>query len=300
MSTTPVMQNFLQPDLAELASQQFLTAHQCCEDCQAYHALWPYLRLTHQVGGVEADQAYLTPLLNALLGSQPRRILIAGSADTGVTALVHHAAGSMARHHEITVVDRCETPLTACRQYGAAHGLKVRTLQTDLRHLAMRESIDVIVGHSVLPFLDANGRHTALCALYDALAAQGRMVLTTRLAAPGQTPNVSSAHASDWANKLKVAMLDSLKQQVLALPCSLDSLDALLQDFTRGPNGTSSSATQTQLQNELSAAGFQIERWIHSGKGMAMLDNGQIQTQARQGLVAVTTAKQVAHVTAVS
>ena len=100
------MADFQQIDLAELAVEQFAAAHTHCGACRSYHALWPYLRLTHWVGGIEADQAQLVPALSSLLSVAPQRVLIAGSADTGVTALVHHAAGQMARRHQITVVDQ--------------------------------------------------------------------------------------------------------------------------------------------------------------------------------------------------
>ncbi len=288
------MPAFSQPDLTELARQQFHTAQATCTDCLAYHALWPYMRLTSQVGGVESDAAYLTPLLQGVLGQHPKRVLIAGSADTGVTALIHHAAGASAHLHDITVVDRCDTPLTACRQYGATHGLRITTVQSDLRHLAFHETADVIVGHSILPFLDAAGRHTVLCRLYDALAPGGRMVLTTRLAAPGQSPGTSSLRAPGWANETRNATRRSLAQQGIELPCADDAFDALLETYAQRPNHNAPYGQQDELEAELTAAGFRVEQWVHSGKGTAFLDNGHVQNQARQGLVAVTFAKTTA------
>lgn len=288
------MEDFSQPDLAALARQQFITAHSSCGDCLPYHALWPYLRLTGRVGGVEADQHYLTPLLREVLGCTRRRVLIAGSADTGVTALVHHAAGLTAGLHDITVVDRCDTPLAACRQYGLAHGLRITTVQSDLRALAVHETADVIVGHSILPFLDADGRHAVLCRLQDALAPGGRMVLTTRLAAAGQSSGASSHQASGWAVETRSATQHSLQRLGIAPPCPSEAFDALLQNYAQRPNHAGYGAPYTsraELEAELASAGFWVEQWVESGKGTAFLDNGHVQKNARQGLVAVTFAK---------
>lgn len=293
------MQGFCQTDLSALAGQQFITAHLHCGHCLAFHALWPYLRLGHVVGGVEADQAHLTPVLSDLLSRPARRVLIAGSADTGVTALVHHAAGATAGSHHITVVDHCATPLVACGQYAIEHRLSLRTRRCDLRSLDVGEAVDLIVGHSILPHLSADGRRAALGRLFDALAPGGQMVLTTRLSAPGQSRssrsqgsvNAAPDRAANWSASIKVPLLASLKRQGIALPCPAETFDALVQSYAQLPSHNAPYAEQAELQAELEAAGLRVERWIHAGLGNAFLDNGQVQLNARQGLVAVTAPK---------
>ncbi len=279
-----------QADLAQLAERQFASAHASCDGCLAYHALWPYLRLTGLVGGVEADQAYLMPLLSDVLGSTPRRVLIAGSADSGLTALVHRAAGASAALHAITVVDRCDTPLSACRQYGIEHGLSIRTLSTDLRRLDLRESADLVVCHSILPFMDATDRHLVLCRLFDALAPGGQMVLSTRLAAPGQSTRLSRKGGPGWVTEAMAVMQTSLQRQGIELPCPVDRFEALVDTYLQGHHSVP-YAQQSELEAELGAAGFRVERWTASSKGNVFPDNGHIQPSVRQGVVAVTRPK---------
>ena len=284
------MTEFIQTDLPLLASRQFATAHLHCGSCLPYHALWPYLRLTKWVGGIEADQAQLVPALSALLSHEPRRVLIAGSADSGVTALVRHASGAMARRHEINVVDHCETPLRACRDYAAEHGLSLRTLCRDLRDLDWADVADVVVGHSVLPWLPVGDRASALRRLHVALAPGGRMVINTRLS-PSGTAAAPKQRPAGWASEMKSTLLTRLAQQGIADPGDAEEFDRLARNYV--PIGFShpAYADQAELERDFTAAGFAVAQWIHSGAGPAYLPDGSVKAQARHGLVAVTQAK---------
>ena len=284
------MTEFIQTDLPLLASRQFVAAHLHCGSCLPFHALWPYLRLTQWVGGIEADQAQLVPALADLLGSRPRRVLIAGSADSGVTALVRHASGDLAGRHDIILVDHCKTPLIAGREFAAAHGLSLRTQCCDLRDIDLVDAVDVVVGHSILPWLDAAGRKTVLRKLFDALAPGGRLVLTTRMAAPGQRAGLRE-RPPEWANELKAGLLARMAERSITRPGSDEDFDALVRAYTPGDFTHPPYADVAALQADIRDAGFVVDRWIETGKGVAYLANGQVKAAARQGILAITREK---------
>ena len=50
-------------------------------------------------------------------------------------------------------------------------------------------------------------------------------------------------------------------------------------------------ASLEELEAVLARAGFRVERWKHSGMGNAFLDDGRIELNTRQGMVAVTRPK---------
>ena len=283
------MTDFQQIDLAELAVEQFAAAVSRCGAFRSYHALWPYLRLTHWVGGIEADQAQLVPILSSLLSVAPQRVLIAGSADTGVTALVHHAAGQMAKQHQITVADRCATPLQVCSTYATRHGLTLTCLPCDLRELTLHDEFDVVVGHSILPWLDPAGRQKALRNLRQALVLGGHMVLNTRLGLPGQSAG-KGARPAGWAQEMQKVMLSQFAKLNIVCPCPLEEFGAIVKTYAP-PDFNASYADQAALEADLNDAGFEVEKWAASGKGLAYMTDGSVKTSMRQGWVAVARAK---------
>ena len=287
---SPSGPRFSEPDLPERARNQFERARTTCGTCRGYHSIYPYLRLSGVAGGVEADAPCLEPLLADMLDARPLRLLIAGSADTGITALVHRAAGDGIRRHQVLVVDRCETPLAGCRAYARSHGFDLRSVCCDLRELDRDQDItaDLVLGHSILPFMDADGRARVLSNLHDALAPGGRMVLATRLTAPGQQKAEAGRWTRESVQATRARIRDALAVQGLPLPGDEAEFDALVEDYAAHSNQSSAFGSTAELEAELNEAGFEVSRWIEAGRGLAYLDDGTVRTGARPGWVAVT------------
>src|SRR5215469_2395552 len=158
--------------LPELAVETFDVAARQCASCRDTHTLWPYIRLSRTSIGAEREGSRLEPLLAELLPERPV-ILIAGAADTGLLALVARATSSDA---EITVLDRCDTPLEMCRRLSARWGRLIATLHQDLRDLDIRDQFDLVLLHHTLQFVPAEHRMTVLLNLARALHPNGYLV----------------------------------------------------------------------------------------------------------------------------
>ncbi len=279
-------------DLPAAAARQFDQAALHCVGCRPYHALWGYLRLTRQIGGVEADEPHLAPLLTELVGHKLLRILIAGSADSGVMAMVHRATLHSGQRHQFIVVDRCHTPLVTCRRYAAEQGLDLHTMQTDIRDLALDGGADLVIGHSVLQFFESSQHRTALLALHRALAPGGRLVLVSRLAAAGRERTQLSRSPAEWAQTLASNMLDGLQERQLTLPCALPEFVDLINTYVqRAGFHVCPHEDEQGLRSDLEAAGFRVEHLAAVGRGMEFVEGGQINRSGRQGIVAVTAPK---------
>lgn len=274
---------FFQPELQRWAREQFALAGELCRGCRAYHATWGYRRLSGVVGGVEADAEALGELLRPLLGGDARTVLIAGSADSGLAALLHHWAGPAAAHRW-WVVDRCETPLAACRAWAREQGLALQTLRADLRALPMQGVAELVVGHSILGFQDAAGRNALLRSLARALAPGGSLVLAARLAAEGQSVLVDStlvARQTEQALRSAANTLAALAARNVTLPCAAPAFEALLREAATPEQHGSPYCDRAALEDELAAAGFDVRAWQPGGGGLAFLDDGQVRAAAR-------------------
>jgi hypothetical protein len=179
-------------DLKKQAHDAFQLSASLCGACRPYHAVYPYMRLAGRKRGVDADREVLEPLLARFVSEGARRILIAGSADPGVLALVLAAA---APHPvAITVVDLCPTPLAVCRTLAQRHGIRLETQAACVSQMELAREYDLLVAHSVLNFV-ATALHGAVLERFaKALAPGGSLVMTTTVSS--NLPPVDAAALS--------------------------------------------------------------------------------------------------------
>jgi hypothetical protein len=117
-------------DLAQLAASQYRLADRYCDRCRNFHALWPYRRVARIAGAAEAGGGALESILADAFARGRRKVVIAGAADTGLLALTARAGAG--RDIEITVIDRCRTPLELCRQFAQRWSINAQMLHQDL------------------------------------------------------------------------------------------------------------------------------------------------------------------------
>lgn len=156
-------------DLPRLARLAFETAAVRCGTCRNYHVTTPALRALGISGiGVEfAWDSQFDVLLRAIHGRTSVRWLAAGAADAGVPALIRSLADATPGvAHDVTVVDRCETPLALCRAYAEGEGMPIEAIHGDLRDFRRDRAFDVVLMHfttiffaedEVAPFLQHVG-----------------------------------------------------------------------------------------------------------------------------------------------
>ncbi|MCW5717975.1 MAG: class I SAM-dependent methyltransferase [Bauldia sp.] len=182
---TPTRENL--PRLARIA---FDTGAVHCRGCRDYHLTWPYLRAMGLNGaGPEFNLPLHVEMLGRVAaGRRDTRWLLAGSADAGVLAAVQETIAALPpAGHDITVLDRCPTPLALCRDHAESTGLAITTVAADLMSFDPPKSFDVILGHQVVLFFRDEDRPALYRRLASWLAPSGRLCLTVA----NQTPTSS-------------------------------------------------------------------------------------------------------------
>jgi SAM-dependent methyltransferase len=161
--------------LRDLAAEAYEISGSLCGACGDLHALWPYIRLSRASTGVEAKESRLQAELSEFFARGLRDVLVAGSADAGLLALVARAGAENAL--KIVVLDICETPLELCRRFAKQWSLSIETIRQDLLDLNMERRFDVVLVHGTLHFISADRRVEALTRMQRAIRAGGGLVL---------------------------------------------------------------------------------------------------------------------------
>jgi SAM-dependent methyltransferase len=164
--------------------------------------------------------------LRTLIAGGLRRVLIAGSADTGLLALVARAGADHGAH--ITVLDICESPLELCRQLASQWSLQIETLRQDLRELHVQQQFDLVLVHGTLHFIAADGRLDALARILRALHPDGRVVLLFNTSKPS-TVEIDDNFHIDYAK----SVVSELKRLGISLPDNEEVVCARLSAHSR-------------------------------------------------------------------
>jgi SAM-dependent methyltransferase len=171
--------------LRDLAAQAYEISNRLCGSCRDLHALWPYIRLSRASTGVEAQGSSLQAELRGLFDRGLRKVLIAGSQDAGLLALVTRTGAG--RDVDIAVLDICETPLELCRRLAKTWSLSIETIRQDLCDLNRDREFDCVLVHGTLHFIAAERRIAALTRIQRALRPSGRLILLFNTSPPVAT-----------------------------------------------------------------------------------------------------------------
>jgi SAM-dependent methyltransferase len=243
-------------DIRRLAATAFGLAEQHCGACRPMHSLWPYLRLSRASTGAEGARSHLDPVLKTAFAARHRKILIAGSCDTGVLALTARAGTGF--DLEITVLDACETPLELCRGFAAAWSLPIETMQVNLQELALAGGFDLVLVHGTLHFVPPERQGDVVARLGRALDPGGLLVLLY---------NTSQRLAGELSRENRQSysgmVMAELERLDIPLPEPAEAFRARLD--THAANRESREGAfpdQGRVHALLRAAGFAIENEI--------------------------------------
>ena len=205
-------------DLDALAREGWRLGGRHC-GCNGYHQLWGLLRQAGVVGGTRLDEPVLTPLLRERL-ADGMRVLVAGAADPAQLGLLARAGDG--KRLLVTVADRCAAPLALIARLEPIAGLAIETHQGDLAALDRTEAWDLILSHSMLPFVAPDARRTVLRELRAALRPGGVLVLVVRTA-PGVSAAELAGHDAAWLTHARRRL------SRVPLPGPAEAVDALLR-----------------------------------------------------------------------
>jgi SAM-dependent methyltransferase len=257
------MKSLFSESLGEVAAEAYALSGRLCGSCGDLHALWPYIRLSRSSTGSESEGSELELALRGLIGDGRPRILVAGSADSGLVALIARAGAS--HPEEVVVLDICETPLELCRQFANKWSMQIETRRQDLRELDDQSSFDLVLVHGTLHFISPDGRLEALTRIRRALRPQGRLVLMFNTSSPS-TVEIDDNFHRGYAD----SVLGELKRLHIALPDSEATLRARLCAHSRRRQlreGAFAKAADVDLL--LKEAGFEVTRCVQVGIKLA-------------------------------
>jgi len=151
-------------------------------DCNWYHGVWQYLRALGLVKNAGGHADFLRDGLRSLaVNENARRVLISGSADDAMTSIALEACRGAQVPLELTVTDRCESPLALSRWSAAHAGVLVSTQRADILDFAAELPFDVIVTNSFLSYFRPDERPRLFARWASLLRPGGKLLFTNRL-----------------------------------------------------------------------------------------------------------------------
>ena len=151
------------------------------ESCAAFHGIWQYLRLLEFITGPREHATFYLEALRPLIRRGARRVLVSGSADYAMPAVVLWAFAAEAVEPDLTVVDVCETPLRLSAWYADRYGHRLAAVAADVLDYRPRHRFDIVCTNSFLGLFAPEGRRRLIGSWRDMLAPGGALVSVNRI-----------------------------------------------------------------------------------------------------------------------
>lgn len=199
--------------------------------CAWYHGIWQYLKIFGIVGSPWSQHEFFTTnLRNCAKNGDFKRVLITGTSDYAMLALVLNAFHQEGCEPEVTVVDRCETPLYLNRWYALQKKIPIKTQAVNFLHYDSSVSFDIICTHSFMGYF-APDRRMALFANWQKHLRPGGKLITVNRIRPyaKESLGFSTSQAESFHAKVREAGLLHHK----SLNLSLDELEQWASTYTR-------------------------------------------------------------------
>ena len=201
--------------VAPLAAEAALAM--CCDDdgqgrnCSWYHGALQYFRMLDLVASPATHSAFFTENFGKLArGPDCRRVLVSGAADCAMAAQILSAFREADVEPELTIVDRCETPLFLNRWFAEREGARIVTHAANALDYDSAVPFDLISTHCFLGYFMPEER-TRLAAKWFSLLRKGGRVVTinpVRKDSDGTLARFSSAQAASFQERA-LAVLQS-------------------------------------------------------------------------------------------
>jgi SAM-dependent methyltransferase len=225
------------------------------------HGLWPYIRLARASIAAEGASSPLDPVLAGLFAEGRRSILVAGSQDTGLLALVARAGG--ATDPDIVILDRCATPLQSCQRLARSWSLPIATMHEDLMSLDARNRFDIVLLHGTLHYIPAGRRADVLARLRRALRPGGRLVLLLTT-----TSRISGDLAAEARSGFASWVIEELERLAIRLPEEREAFAARLRAHNENRYGLAFSRPE-EAHDLLTSAGFSVLQSLEISASLA-------------------------------
>ncbi|PKO62256.1 MAG: hypothetical protein CVU24_04890 [Betaproteobacteria bacterium HGW-Betaproteobacteria-18] len=224
----------VQEPLEESAPLAARWAQQHCEGCGWYHGFWQHMRLMGMGKTLSGVPHLFLQAVAQWQGQQGLRVLVSGAADASALAHVVQGLGGAkaVRKHtaHLTVLDRCETPLSLNRWYAQHAELDVTCHCSDALDFQTDQTFDLILTSSFLGYFKPEQRQQLFAVYARLLKPTGRLVFANRLRSGPQDVAIgfNPAEAQRFMDRARQANA----QLPPALQWSVDKLQAAALAYT--------------------------------------------------------------------
>lgn len=158
------------------------------ESCAWIHGFWQHLRLLGFASAPDHHVEFFLRAMKTVTGeAETPRVLVSGAADYAMLALVIQAYRERNIRPDVTVVDRCDTPLMLNRWHAERAALEITTHRCDIFEYADSDPFDMLCTHSFFSEFPPERRPGILIKWKQLLRPGGAAIIVNRLR-PGCGP----------------------------------------------------------------------------------------------------------------
>jgi hypothetical protein len=151
-------------------------------DCTWYHGVWQYLRVLGMAKTAGGQSEFLDGGLRSLISDVGiRRVLISGAADDAVAAIALGAFRAADAPMDLSLVDRCDTPLELSRWRLAQEAAVLTTHRADILRFSTTTAFDVVIANSFLSYVAVADWPLMFARWAASLRTGGKLLLTNRV-----------------------------------------------------------------------------------------------------------------------
>jgi len=244
--------------------------HEGDQSCDWYHGLRPYWRALNLLADPTRHDDFFQSSLRPLASSGAfDRVLICGTADFTMPAMIVEAWAARGRTPRLSILDRCPTPLLLCRWYLRSGGIRHENILSDVRDYQSSQPFDLIVSHSFFPQFPPRERPAVIAAWQRLLRAGGKVITVTRIRARGEEePGYIPLQQTEQS-----AFIERLRQVLRAGTVSVPVAEEELLNFARHYAASRRNYTVREperLIDQMEKKGFQVTASeIGSGRSAA-------------------------------
>ena len=235
-----------------LAATHCAGGSQSADGCFWYHRVWQYLRLLDIITSIRTNTPFLLGTLQRLAPSHPR-VLISGSADYAMLAHLRHAYA--ARPLDVTMLDRCATPVAVNQWYAARHGMTMTPVCGDALAVETDRPFDLVCTHNFVGRFDPASRQR-LIDRWHAVLRPGGVVVTTQRVRPGERGRHAS-YSEGAARALAGKVVEAATVYAGPLGVPLDELGDATYEYARR-KAAYAITSAAEIVDAFERAGFEV------------------------------------------